>query len=267
MIFVNRKRRDNTDRMIEPSESWFDKARAATDRAIEEKQDHLFDDRIYADDREVTPALEELFYEKCAYCEKPLPEVWDVEHFRPKRRVAEEKGHPGYYWLAYSWENLYPSCLNCNRRRKDKPTWEDLSVGATGGKFDQFPLFDEDTRAMSPADDFRREHTLLIDPCYDDPQDYFGYDPKGGILALESNPYAEKTIEVCHLQRRRLRRERAKVISCAVPVLRLIRKAKQKKNVQVVKALQEFLNNTIIGDDCYYAGVARFTRDNPDVFV
>src|SRR5262249_38675962 len=74
-----------------------------------------------------------LFNGKCAYCESKftVSQPGDVEHFRPKGRVVDDnfkpirvqhptKGeieHPGYYWLAYEWKNLLPSCADCNRFR------------------------------------------------------------------------------------------------------------------------------------------------------
>ena len=76
-------------------------------------------------------ALLDLFNGKCAFCETPIREGMhgDVEHFRPKGGVIEEDGskakyldkkgverdHPGYYWLAYDWRNLLPSCQLCNQ--------------------------------------------------------------------------------------------------------------------------------------------------------
>ena len=69
------------------------------------------------------------FYGKCAYCESRIAEnqPGDIEHFRPKNAVKDinnqnveinrghgNEPHPGYYWLAYSWQNLLPACRDCN---------------------------------------------------------------------------------------------------------------------------------------------------------
>ena len=69
--------------------------------------------------QQIKDALAALFFNKCAYCETPYAATQpvDVEHFRPKGEVAEDKEHPGYYWLAASWENLFPSCIDFNRER------------------------------------------------------------------------------------------------------------------------------------------------------
>src|SRR5258707_9682786 len=68
--------------------------------------------------------LVNVFYRKCAYCEFDyLPAAYgDAEHYRPKGQVSidgaivhiDGKPHPGYYWLAYHWKNIVPSCEKCN---------------------------------------------------------------------------------------------------------------------------------------------------------
>ncbi len=150
MIYINRIRNDENGVPIRPPDKWFELAEAETAKAIREKKNHNANKNIYAHDL-VRAALAKLFYDKCAYCysEITATDDWDVEHFRPKGRVAERSAHPGYYWLTYNWKNLYTSCTHCNQRRKDKPRWGDLRYARAGGKMDQFPLEDETTRAMS----------------------------------------------------------------------------------------------------------------------
>ena len=147
--------------------------------AILEGAEHNPQRDIYAHE-EVRAALHRLFHEKCAYCEAKIPgrTGWDVEHFRPKRRVRERPDHPGYYWLAYRWTNLYAVCGDCNRHLNDTPTWEHPRGGSAGGKHDQFPLADEGTRAMHPGAPLDLESRLLLDPCIDRPEAYLHYDPR-----------------------------------------------------------------------------------------
>ena len=75
---------------------------------------------------------------------------------------------------------------------------------------------------MSAADGVRAEHTLLIDPCFDDPAHYLGYDPTGQIFPLGDNPYGEATIDVFHLLRRRLTNAQRKIIEMVTGVMKLI---------------------------------------------
>ena len=59
-------------------------------------------------------------HDKCCFCEADFTAngYGDVEHFRPKGGYQQtEKGKiskPGYYWLAYEWQNLFFSCQICN---------------------------------------------------------------------------------------------------------------------------------------------------------
>src|SRR5713101_4807105 len=100
MIYVERDQTDANGVNIRPNDAWFELAVNATATAIEEKSEHEADKAIYAH-AEVRKALERLFYDKCAYCESKMTATadWDVDHFRPKGRVAECEDHPGYYWL------------------------------------------------------------------------------------------------------------------------------------------------------------------------
>ncbi|MBW8038368.1 MAG: hypothetical protein FVQ85_00015 [Planctomycetes bacterium] len=270
MIFVDRYRKDESGRDIRPPESWFDDAVEATELAKNERSGHKWDRNVYADEARLKPALEKLFFDKCAYCETKFlaGADSDVEHFRPKGRVAERKKHPGYYWLGYKWENLYLSCPHCNQLRKDKPRWGDPRTLPSGGKLDQFPLLDgaEATRAMGPDDDIYEEATLLIDPCYDDPEWYMAYDPQGQVLALEDNPYGEKTIEVFHLKRRKLRDARKVIMDFTIHFLEKIKEAKSQGNEDAVGFLEELLEE-LLSASSEYAGVVRFVLNNSAVFL
>ena len=74
---------------------------------------------------EVKEVLRAAQHDKCCFCEAKLghAQFGDVEHFRPKASVQQssvDPPTPGYYWLAYAWQNLYLSCEICNRRHKQK---------------------------------------------------------------------------------------------------------------------------------------------------
>jgi len=114
--------------------------------------------------REVKHELAKLFNNKCWYTEsKQEGTDTDVDHFRPKKRVAEvkdkENPHPGYWWLAFKLDNYRFSCIYANRRRRD------VESGDVGGKADHFPIWDEACRARCPDDDCDDEQAMLLDPC------------------------------------------------------------------------------------------------------
>ncbi len=212
MIFIDRKTKDVHGNLIQPSAEWFTKANDLTEQAkregrIEKKQLHYS-----ASSAKI--ALEKLFHGKCAYCEQKLGETWDVEHFRPKGAVDEDKGHPGYYWMAYDWTNLYASCHACNTVMEDLPEWDDPTPGKTGGKGTHFPLSDPSKRAYKPDALVDEGQPLLLDPCDEklNPELLILYDLKGIPYAFEDHPRAKTTIDICHLERRRHRKAVAQAI-------------------------------------------------------
>lgn len=264
MIFIDRGRRVD-GQTIEPSTDWFHDAEAKTAEAIDDGPSHEVTD-LYKHDQ-VTMALEALFHDKCAYCETPLGAdgPWDVEHYRPKGRVAEREDHPGYYWLAYDWENLYPACQYCNQRRKDKPRWGDRRTLPAAGKLDQFPVVDEAHRAMSPDESINDELPLLLDPNVDDPELYFEYDLQGQISAIDDDPFAEETIRICHLTRRRLRKRRSIVVRRMVRIVRSLERARSLGDPGLVQELDDLLTEST-ADSAHYAAVARAVVRDPVAF-
>ena len=84
-----------------------------------------FDSSIYGDTT-VKKSLETIQNFKCCFCESKYKHITsgDVEHFRPKGAYTQGKGptfpfvRPGYFWLAYEWDNLLVSCEVCNQRKK-----------------------------------------------------------------------------------------------------------------------------------------------------
>lgn len=133
--------------------------------------------------KDVGPALEEMFERKCAYCESPYASLHpvDVEHWRPKAEVEGFTGG-GYEWLAMVWENLLPSCIDCNRARNQMVPdaaggWRQEKLG----KANQFPIADPAKRWVSFNQPIL-EVPLLLDPCVDEPTDYFDFDNTGVLL-------------------------------------------------------------------------------------
>lgn len=263
MIAVDRGRKDSQGKAIRPSAAWKKLARDAIKLAKQEGAAHQVRDSVYGH-VEVRKALEELFYRKCAYCETQLPEVnWDVEHYRPKGRVFERQGHPGYYWLAYTWENLLPACPACNQSRRDLPTWTDPVTGAAAGKLDQFPLRDESKRAMTHTDPIAAEEPLLLNPCDDDPAGEFKFDPQGQIIQTGASDRLSATVRICNLRRKRLRDARSRIIAHTKELLETIREARVQGNQPIEGRLKSLLENRFLHDSCIHAAVARDVVRDP----
>ncbi|HFV9295407.1 TPA: hypothetical protein ACIAIE_005309 [Serratia fonticola] len=177
---------------------------------------------------DIVEALEHLFHGKCAYCESKYisTQKMDVEHYRPKGRVNESPEHPGYWWLALEWDNLLPSCIDCNRRRGQKS----VAMQADGtiipaeetenaGKECAFPVSGL-YRAQSSEDGLNQEDPLLINPCEHDPDDHLSWhisDLQMPILLAKSlqgqlDQKGVKSIEIMGLNRLGLVTARAEVL-------------------------------------------------------
>jgi uncharacterized protein (TIGR02646 family) len=165
-------------------------------------------------DASVKEALERLFRGKCAYCESRYAgtQPMDVEHWRPKGEVHTEDGEvkQGYYWLAASWENLLPSCVDCNRTRKFRSGPDDEE--RLRGKGNRFPLAPGAKHAEAPDGEFD-EVPLLLDPCVDHPEEHLHFIDQGVVRALtdEAGQPSQKalaSIDVYNLNRTQLVHDR-----------------------------------------------------------
>lgn len=265
MIYIERDRLDEHGTPIRPNVAWFERAETATLQAIQERGQHDVQRTIYAD-HQVKIALLKLFHDKCAYCESELRNVvWDVEHYRPKKSIKERPDHGGYYWLAYDWKNLLPSCQRCNRRFWELRRWAAERPVAVGGKATQFPLADETTRKMAHDDAtlLVDEATLLIHPCEENPELHFRFDVMGQIFGVSEK--GETTIDVCFLQRYDLTTLRRDVVETIIQALTALNIVRRNGNINAIASLEYFIQR-YVANDARYAAVSRFVLDNPAVF-
>jgi hypothetical protein len=147
-----------------------------------------------------------VFHGKCAYCESYVigAQYGDLDHFRPKGRVCENSKtvniksasgktipHPGYYWLAYDYKNLLPSCIICNRIRINE-------AGQRIGKWHEFPV-KKNTRAEKPNDEVNEEPLLLNPITCEDLNNHFIFSKSGVITRLTDK--AKTTCSIFGLNR------------------------------------------------------------------
>ena len=185
----------------------------------------------------------EFFHGKCAYCEVDIrvSQPGDVEHFRPKLGVArepeelqDEASHLGYYWLAYYWRNLLPSCAVCNRPSSSK--------GQKLGKRNRFPV--AGGRARKPYHDLR-EAPLLINPLLEDPAEHITFDQDGYAVGL--SPRGVKTIEVLALNREALVKARKTVYLHVRSLIPELTSAMAQGNIAFQKELERELDDIDMG--------------------
>ena len=168
-----------------------------------------FKDHIYAHGS-VKNTLLKAQHHKCCYCESKFRATYPgaVEHFRPKGAVQQERNqgreYPGYYWLAYSWENLLVSCHSCNSK-----------------KGTLFPLSDPGARARSHRDDMGAECPLLVDPASEEPRQHIRF---RGPASEPLTERGQETIRVLDLNRSDLeeeRREKLAILGTFQAIVRL----------------------------------------------
>ena len=158
----------------------------------------LFDRNIYGH-RTVKDALENAQNGKCCFCEGQ-PKAYaaaDVEHYRPKGAVRQDQGSPslkpGYFWLAYTWGNLYWCCQACNR----------------GHKRDFFPLKDPCKRARSHSDDLTKEEPLILDPGgAEDPREHIRFHREIAVGLTEIGKTTIRSIGLNRVDLEETRRKR-----------------------------------------------------------
>lgn len=146
--------------------------------------------------RGVKKSLKNAQSNKCCFCEKPQVDEWGaVEHYRPKEAVRQGKSkrrkYPGYYWLAYEWDNLFFICAVCNTEYKN----------------DIFPLAHDCDRANNHQASVAVENPLLVHPENDNPRDHIGFI---GENVVHKTTKGKVTISTCGLDRgelEQLRRE------------------------------------------------------------
>jgi uncharacterized protein (TIGR02646 family) len=268
MIRIARARNDENGNLIQPNAAWQAMATAETVTAIAEGAAHQVKDSIYAH-VQVRVALEKLFHDKCCYCETRVTagSDWDVEHFRPKGAVAEHAGHPGYFWLAYTWTNLFLACTFCNQRRQDKPRWGDLSAAPAAGKLDQFPLALEAQRAMNHLIVPNQEDPLLLNPCDGpDPEDHLRHTPTGMMTPRANSAKGKASIAVYHLNRRRLKDARKQAIQTTAFALQMLRRAEQRGDAAAAADMRTFISQRLLDESIPYAGAARAVDRDPAAF-
>jgi uncharacterized protein (TIGR02646 family) len=178
------------------------------------EREFQFDSGIYGHE-DVKRALMVMHHGKCCYCESHVRHIspGTIDHYRPKaasqQRAGDPLNRPGYYWLAYDWENLLFSCPACNQKYKRN----------------QFPLRDAAQRALSHLDSLAGEEPLLIDPSKDNPAEFISFHEEFAF-PLDDNLRGHTTIEVLKLNDRpdlvERRRERMRTLRLMRDVVNLM---------------------------------------------
>lgn len=162
----------------------------------------------------VKTKLNEIYHDKCAYCESKIEHAatLQVEHYRPKDGLAEDKSHKGYYWLGCEWSNLLLACPKCNGKGA-----KGTKFPITGIRIQQDIAFTDMTdlktfhriRLKADCSELLAEKPLLLNPELDESTKHLTFEADGHIEGKTER--GTKTIEICNLDRDLLFKERQKV--------------------------------------------------------
>jgi hypothetical protein len=236
----NRKSDTGTDKIIEAFEDWLEQKTpdpftfGFTSKIWKELKDWL---------------LKNVFYRKCAYCEREISGYYgDAEHYRPKGAVKRKtvagdfeepvceildpanrsilkKPHPGYFWLAYDWRNLVPSCVYCNSGQGKNERFDIgkdyvVLVELKPAEVDALPALSRPRQSkrwpgyyyLAPAglDELESPYLLtpLNAPAERNPRKHLRFGVRGTVAAVDESPLGRASIEVFQLKDEDLRAAR-----------------------------------------------------------
>ena len=212
-----------------------------------------FDSGIYGH-KEVKERLVTLQQGKCCFCESKIRHIsyGDVEHYRPKAGWVQNKepiNKPGYYWLAYDWDNLLLSCQLCNQQFKKN----------------YFPLLTENSRARNHNEDINNEDPLFIHPANENPEEYIEFNEEMPI-AVDNKIRGTVTITNLGLDRELLNEQRKKTLNMVSDIYNLAKNfpdnPPELKKVAKDKITKYHVDSG--RDETEYASMLRcFFRKNP----
>lgn len=274
-------------------DAWSKKAEEATEKVIdawEQGKEIPFNSDLWGELKQWL--LENIFHGKCAYCETLITRASpDAEHYRPKAAVTikdkttgkaisaatqdtggSQMKHPGYFWLAHNWKNLFPSCEFCNSGR-GKQNQFPLSPGSCHvllrklskselGALKRLPRESAKWTGhyyLDPGDLDWLESPLLLHPYVEqDPRKHLRFGERGIIAAAEGSLLGDSSIKVFRLNEENLRQARQEeqeraynsYLSAKMIIAGLPRSISQRRS-----AAEEFLERYQRGEEKYSAAV------------
>lgn len=276
-------------------DAWQVEAGAATDKVIEAWEDWRskgspgefkfeFDDSIWGRLKEWL--VRNVFHNKCAYCEtREVRSPYHAEHFRPKGRVTikignkkqqtcktvDEAGneikHPGYFWLAYNWFNLLPSCNYCNTAQGKKNQFPVKNLHTSVKRLTQNDVkklrnkiiqskSQNDVYYLQPEDLNEIEDPLLLHPYLDNPEDHLVFGEFGVVIAREGSEKGKHSIEVYNLDSGDLTKARQIAQENAFrDYTAEIGRGRNLSNQDRINAAKAVIAGYINGEESYSAGV------------
>jgi predicted ATP-binding protein involved in virulence len=149
---------------------------------------------------EFRQSLLELFHNNCAYCGSNVGPLGEIDQFRPYQGAEgldEGVAFQHYCWLALEWENLYLTCADCIREKRNR-----------------FPASPRGPLRSNVSQLRQTENDTLLDPCHDAPFEHLRINHNGELVGHSKR--GQITIDVLDLNRSELVRRRTRVVEYIV---------------------------------------------------
>jgi hypothetical protein len=219
MIKITKKANDTPDILKTKGKEEIEKLKLMTS---EQRIKYKYSSAIYGA-KTVKNKLKDIQNDKCCFCESKVSAIsfGDVEHYRPKGGWVQKDGDkltkPGYYWLAFNFENLYLSCQLCNEVYKKN----------------YFPLQVPANRARLHTNNLSIEEPLIIDPGGNiDPSEHLEFRQE---VIHGKTPTGDETIKRTGLNRDALVKQRFEYLK----VLKLVAILASQNNNEGIEALKQ----------------------------
>lgn len=143
---------------------------------------------------ELKNKLYEIYNLKCVYCEDTLlNSPKHIEHYRPKDI---------YYWLAYSWDNLFLCCTSCNGSKGINFETKNKKIDYNGEIFEKIHNLSDNYDKL--------EQPMFVNPEKENILKYLIFDNTAQISS--KNDRVDYTIQKCNLKREELRILREEIV-------------------------------------------------------
>jgi uncharacterized protein (TIGR02646 family) len=186
----------------------------------------------------------------CIFCQQKLTiatgneDARSVEHFRPKSL---------YWWLAYSWDNLFSVCRKCNSNKdNDFDCFNPRITNIRTGDLVNIHILAADYQAI--------ESPKLLHPELDEPETHLKYTLKGNIED-DSSLKGAYSIQTCQLERLDLIGKRKSVFDVFEEDVSLIlfdgSKTLTQRQDEILKCYFDFQTDAQ-NDRCEFSGFKRY---------
>lgn len=220
----------------------------------------------------IKETLKKIYKNKCAYCETRFNRSFiSIEHYRPKKSDIYLNGHQLYYFLAYSWSNLFPICDVCNTKKSNNFEIENENNRITYNN--------ESLQNLQYITELYNhiEKPKFIHPEIDNYEDLFRFNKYGEIIVFSDKVDSYRmtyTINNSDLNEKDLSDRRAKVLTDFINIKNelfetfdLVYASKDREKINKFKDRTKFKIEEFFNDTNEFIAVRKFIIQRINLFL